>query len=88
MSLPCASCDGGVCTECVLEHQERAGGDQGLSAAEIEVFQLRDENQRLKKAVLTAQFSAAEAQRDRAEMKNRLDAALAQLALLSMEARA
>lgn len=88
MSLPCANCDGGVCPDCEFEVRERDGGDQGLSAAEIEVFQLRDEKEQLKEQLLTAQVAAAEAQRATAEAKRERDAALESLAMLSGEARA
>ena len=86
--LPCTNCNGGGCTECVFEVMESAGGDQGLSAAELEVFQLRDEVQRLKKDLMSAQVAAAEAQRATAEMKRERDDALNSLAMFTGEARA
>jgi len=36
----CVSCDGWGCTRCALEKAERAGGEQGLSASEIELLAL------------------------------------------------
>ena len=88
MSLPCANCDGGVCTECVLEHQERGGGDQGLSALELEVFSLRNDVRRLTTEKLAAEVAAADAPRAPAAMKRERDAALESLAMFTGEARA
>lgn len=85
MSLPCANCDGGVCEHCYLEHAERAGGDTGLSAAELEVQLLRDEKEQLKKQLLAAEVAAAEAQRATAEAKRERDAALEALAMFTGE---
>ena len=88
MSLPCANCDGGICEHCHLEHAERAGGDTGLSAAELEVQLLRDKLRRAEADKLTAEVAAAEAQRATAEAKRERDAALESLAMFTGGARA
>lgn len=41
MSVICLSCDGWGCESCRLEREAAQGGEQGLTASELEVEQLR-----------------------------------------------
>lgn len=86
--IPCTTCEGGGCDDCIHDRMEQSGGDQGLSSAEIEVFELRDKVRRLEADKLRAEVAAAEAQRATAEMKRERDAALESLAMFTGEARA
>lgn len=63
----CLDCDGWGCTRCALARAEAAGGEQGPTADELLVQQLRAENAALKaqheadlEAVAGAMFAAGE----------------------------
>lgn len=67
MSVICLQCDGWGCTRCVLERAEAAGGEQGPTAEELELQQLRAELTALKarheadlEAVADAMFAVVE----------------------------
>ena len=60
-----------IACECAspAECLEALGGEQGLTADELEVARLRNENIELRQRLITAETAAAVAQRELAELK-------------------
>jgi hypothetical protein len=88
--VTCHHCENRGCEHCELERRAAAGGEQGLTAVDLELEQLRRERDAWHRRCLKAEALLEEARQDRDEAQQAAayaqrdrDAALAQLALLA-----
>jgi hypothetical protein len=88
--VTCHHCEGWGCTHCELERIAASGGEQGLTAVELELERAHLERDAWQVRCLKAETTLHEAREDRDEAQQAAayaqrdrDAALAQLALLA-----